>query len=93
LAEALVLICDRCGSPATEAVTLRARGRNLVLDLCDRHLAELVKGARPPKRGRKPQTLVSVGASRTRSAGASTRKPGTRARTRKKAKATKAKAR
>jgi hypothetical protein len=58
LAEQLVLVCDRCGRPASETITMRARGRNLQLDLCDTHLNELTAGARAPKRGRKSAPAI-----------------------------------
>jgi hypothetical protein len=58
MSEALVLVCDRCGQPAVETVSLRASGANLVIDLCREHLSELLAGARTPKRGRKPATVT-----------------------------------
>jgi hypothetical protein len=60
MAEVLMLACDRCGRPAVESVSLRVSDRSLVTDLCQMHLDELIKGARTPKRGRKPATLARV---------------------------------
>jgi hypothetical protein len=60
MAEVVMLACDRCGKPAVESVTLKVGGRNLVIDLCRVHLDELVKGARTPKRGRKPASLSAA---------------------------------
>jgi hypothetical protein len=52
MAEKTVLVCDVCGEPATQSVTIHAGSRRLVKDLCSQHVAELTKGARPVKRGR-----------------------------------------
>ncbi len=54
MAEAVTLVCDVCGRPDAQSVTFRVNGRNLVKDFCSRHISELVKGARAPRRGRKP---------------------------------------
>ena len=67
MAEALVLVCDRCGKPVADSVTLRVGNRNYVTDLCREHLDDLVRHARVPKRGRKPKSLSAGSASRTRS--------------------------
>lgn len=53
MAEATVLVCDVCGKPEATTVTIRVGDRNLQKDYCPKHLAELVKGARSPKRGRR----------------------------------------
>lgn len=58
MAEVIMLACDRCGRPAVESVSLKVSDRSLVTDLCQMHLDELIKGARVPKRGRKPATLT-----------------------------------
>ena len=52
MAEQLVLVCDVCGQPASETVTIRAGNRSLLKDLCAKHLGELLTGTRMPKRGR-----------------------------------------
>jgi hypothetical protein len=52
LAEKLIVVCDVCGEPAMERVTLKVRGRSLQKDLCNAHLTALTEGARPAKRGR-----------------------------------------
>lgn len=54
MAEAITLVCDVCGRPDAQPVTFRVNGENLVKDFCPRHIAELVQGARAPRRGRKP---------------------------------------
>jgi hypothetical protein len=59
MAEAMVVVCDTCGKPAEKSVTFRLDGRNLQKDLCGNHVAELVKGARPPRRGRRPGSVIA----------------------------------
>jgi hypothetical protein len=54
VAEKTVIVCDVCGEIATERVTIKTGDRTLQKDLCAAHLAELVAGARPAKRGRRP---------------------------------------
>ena len=67
MAEKTVLVCDVCGEPARQTVRITIGTRNLVKDLCERHLAELVEGARRPKRGRRPGALAnSVAGSKKR---------------------------
>ncbi len=46
MAEQTILVCDVCGQPATESVSIRVGRRNLSKDLCDTHVAELTAGAR-----------------------------------------------
>lgn len=57
MAEKTVLVCDVCGEPASQSVTIQAKQRRLTKDLCSTHLAELTRGARPVRRGR-PRTRV-----------------------------------
>jgi hypothetical protein len=59
MAEALVLVCDLCGRPAVETVKFRIGNRNLEKDYCAAHLQELEAGARRPRRGRKPATVLT----------------------------------
>ena len=54
MAEQTVIVCDVCAKPAVERITFKARGRSLQKDLCEEHLTDLTKGARPAKRGRRP---------------------------------------
>jgi hypothetical protein len=68
MGEQTILVCDVCGRPATETVTIRAGGRNLVKDLCSTHLAELTRGARAPRRGRRKGS-ASARTTATRSTG------------------------
>ena len=53
MAEKTILICDRCGKPAAETVTIRTSGGNFVKDLCSAHVSDLVAGARKPRPGRR----------------------------------------
>ncbi|MEO8423967.1 MAG: hypothetical protein ABI595_08640 [Actinomycetota bacterium] len=62
MAEATILVCDTCGKPAAETVTIKAARGNFVKDLCSSHVNELLAGARRPRRGR-PKGVV-VGSAR-----------------------------
>lgn len=53
MSERLILVCDKCGQPAVETITLRVKGRNLNLDLCHVHLEDVTAGAHAPRRGRR----------------------------------------
>jgi hypothetical protein len=55
MAESLVLVCDVCGRPAEQSVTIKVAGRSLVKDLCARHFEELLRDAHTPRRGRRPK--------------------------------------
>lgn len=55
MAEALVLVCDYCGKSAVESLTFRVGQNNMLLDVCERHLHEITKRSRRPKRGRRPK--------------------------------------
>jgi hypothetical protein len=63
VAESVIIVCDVCGSPAEDGVTIRVGGRNLAKDLCAKHLRELLAGTHTPKRGRR---LGSTSASTSR---------------------------
>ena len=52
MAEKTILVCDVCGKPAAETVTIKVSRGNFVKDLCATHVNELVDGARKPRRGR-----------------------------------------
>jgi hypothetical protein len=52
MAEHVLLVCDVCGKPAADTVAITARDKPYRKDLCSEHLAELLLGARTPKRGR-----------------------------------------
>jgi hypothetical protein len=53
MAERTILVCDTCGRPAAETVTVRVERGNFVKDLCSTHVNELLSGARKPRPGRR----------------------------------------
>jgi hypothetical protein len=63
MAEKTILVCDTCGKPAAETVTIKAARGNFVKDLCASHVNELVAGARRPRRGR-PKAVAAGSASK-----------------------------
>ena len=52
MAEKTIVVCDVCGKPATETVTIKVARGNYAKDLCAAHVTELVAGARRPRPGR-----------------------------------------
>ena len=52
MAERVVVVCDVCGKAPAETVGITAKGSSYRKDLCAAHLAELLRGARAPRRGR-----------------------------------------
>lgn len=52
MAERTIVVCDVCGKPATETVTIKVARGNFAKDLCAAHVTELVAGARRPRPGR-----------------------------------------
>jgi hypothetical protein len=63
MAEQMILVCDVCGKPAAQSVSLKVDGRSLTKDVCERHLTELTKGARASRPGRR-RKATTVGASK-----------------------------
>ncbi len=57
--ERVMLVCDRGGEPAVTTVKITVDGRNVALDLCARHLKELLEGSHAPKRGRRPGSIAA----------------------------------
>jgi hypothetical protein len=55
MAERVMIVCDVCGAAPAETVGIRVRDRNLQKDMCAKHVDELTRGARAPRRGR-PRT-------------------------------------
>jgi hypothetical protein len=89
MAQALVVVCDVCGSPAVETVSLKVASRSYQKDVCQTHLDEMIQGARAPRRGRprtKP-TPVSSGSKKrpAKRASSAKRKTSAKRTTRKKA--------
>src|SRR5437588_10737915 len=62
MGEQTILVCDVCGRPAAETVTIRVGNRNYVKDFCSTHLSELTAGARAPRRGRRKGVASAGGA-------------------------------
>lgn len=52
MAERTIVVCDVCGKPASETVTIKVARGNYAKDLCTAHVTELVAGARRPRPGR-----------------------------------------
>jgi hypothetical protein len=68
MAEQMIVVCDVCGKPATETVTIKVARGNLVKDLCSQHVTELTAGARRPRPGR-PRKLAAGAAETPRRRG------------------------
>ncbi|HEY7761496.1 MAG TPA: hypothetical protein VIC52_00685 [Actinomycetota bacterium] len=69
MAEKTILVCDACGRPAAETITVKTSRGNFVKDLCSAHVAELVAGARKPRPGRRKGAVAkSPAASKKRTA-------------------------
>jgi len=60
MGEQTILVCDVCGKPAAQTVTIRVGNRNFVKDFCSTHLSELTAGARAPRRGRRKATVAAA---------------------------------
>lgn len=76
MAEQTMLVCDTCGRPAAETVTIRSSRGNRQRDYCSEHLDELLATSRVPRRGRRPGSARSA-APRKRVAKRSTAKKST----------------
>jgi hypothetical protein len=63
MAQALVVVCDACGSPAVETVTIKVADRSYQKDVCQTHTDQMIHGARAPRRGR-PRTKAAPAAAR-----------------------------
>jgi topoisomerase IA-like protein len=64
MAEKTILVCDACGKPAAETVTIKVERGNFVKDLCATHVNELVAGARKPRPGRRKGSTAAATAAR-----------------------------
>jgi hypothetical protein len=60
MAERTIVVCDVCGKPAAETVTIKVARGNFAKDLCATHVTELVAGARRPRPGR-PRKVAGSG--------------------------------
>jgi hypothetical protein len=65
MAEKTIVVCDVCGKPATETVTIKVARGNYAKDLCAAHVTELVAGARRPRPGR-PRKMAGAAAAPAR---------------------------
>jgi hypothetical protein len=68
MAEKTIVVCDVCGKPATEMVTIKTSRGNFVKDLCAQHVTELTAGARKPRPGR-PRKMGATSATSPRRRG------------------------
>jgi hypothetical protein len=59
MAEKTILVCDACGRPAVETVTIKLERGNFVKDLCGTHVNELIAGARKPRPGRRKSVAAA----------------------------------
>jgi hypothetical protein len=62
MAERTILVCDNCGRPAAETVTIKVSRGNYVKDLCSAHVNELVADARKPRPGRRKGVVAPAAA-------------------------------
>jgi hypothetical protein len=60
MAEKTILVCDICGKPAAETVTIRVAQGNFVKDMCASHVSEMIAGARRPRPGRRKAVVASA---------------------------------
>ena len=52
MAERVIVVCDVCSKSPAETIGITAKDSSYRKDLCSDHLADLLKGARAPRRGR-----------------------------------------
>lgn len=60
MAEKTILVCDTCGKPAAETVTIKVSRGNFVKDLCTNHVGELIAKARRPRPGRRKGVVAGA---------------------------------
>ena len=60
MGERTILVCDVCGRPAVQSVTIKVGRQNWTKDLCQTHVDELTAGARKPRPGRR-RAVVAAG--------------------------------
>jgi Recombinase len=83
MAEKVVRVCDIDGSPAAHTVRIQDGRSSWTKDLCEEHFAELLRGARRPRPGRRtasanrPASRKGVSPRRTRGNKARARKRAT----------------
>jgi hypothetical protein len=91
MAERTIVVCDVCGKPATETVTIKVARGNYAKDLCAAHVTELVAGARRPRPGR-PRKMAGATSAATPKRRGRPRKTGGRKSTGRKRSATRGRA-
>jgi hypothetical protein len=62
VSEKTILVCDDCGRPAAETVTIKLERGNFVKDLCSMHINEIIARARRPRPGRRRGVVASTAA-------------------------------
>jgi hypothetical protein len=60
MAERTIVVCDVCGKPAAETVTIKVARGNFAKDLCVDHVTDLIAGGRRPRPGR-PRKMAGGG--------------------------------
>jgi hypothetical protein len=75
MAERTILVCDTCGRPASETVTVKVRRGNFVKDLCSSHVGELLDGARKPRPGRRKGVVAKPPAAQPKKRGRPRKNP------------------
>ena len=60
MAERTILVCDVCGKPAAETVTIRVARGNYVKDLCGTHVDALLSGGRRARPGRRKGVVAAA---------------------------------
>ena len=59
MGERTILVCDVCGRPAVQTVTIKVGRQNWAKDLCQTHIDELTAGARKPRPGRRRAVVTA----------------------------------
>ena len=77
MGERTILVCDVCGRPAAQTVTIKIGRSNLAKDLCQTHLDELRSGARRPRPGRRRGVVAPASASAPKRRGRPRKNPAT----------------
>ncbi len=59
MGERTILVCDVCGRPAVQTVTIKVGRQNWAKDLCQTHIDEMTAGARKPRPGRRRAVVTA----------------------------------
>jgi hypothetical protein len=59
MGERTILVCDVCGRPAVQSVTIKVGRQNWTKDLCQTHIDEVTAGARRPRPGRRRAVVAA----------------------------------